>query len=120
MKFPIIEAASMAVAVALLAMPAAAGELVLKRVLLSSGGVAYYEYEAEVTGDALLTLDVRLGQVDDVLKSIVVFDDAGGVGAIRLPGREPVFQLFRDLPFDQAALTSPVMLLNALKGAEVA
>ena len=119
MKFPVIKAASVAVALALLAMPAAAGELALKRVLLSSGGVAYYEYEAEVTGDSLLALDVRLGQVDDVLKSIVVFDDAGGVGAIRLPGREPVFQLFRDLPFDQAALASPVMLLNALKGAEV-
>ena len=119
MKFAVIEVATVAVAVALLAMPAVAGELVLKRVLLSSGGVAYYEYEAEVTGDALLTLDVRLGQVDDVLKSIVVFDDAGGVGTIRLPGREPIFQLFRDLPFDQAALTSPVMLLNALKGAEV-
>lgn len=94
--------------------------LSLKRVLLSTGGVGYFEYEAEVEGDAVLSLDVRLDQVDDVLKSIVVFDDAGGVGAIRLPGREPLAQAFRELPFGPDAVTSPVWLLDALRGAEVA
>ena len=52
--------------------PAIAGDLALKRVMLSTGGVAYLEYEAEVEGDARLTLNVPLDQVDDVLKSIVV------------------------------------------------
>ena len=56
------------------ALPALADELKLKRVLLSSGGVGYYEYEAKVTGEATLSLDVPLDQVDDVLKSVVVFD----------------------------------------------
>lgn len=112
-------AAAMALVFALTA-PVSASDLALARVLLSSGGVAYYEFEAEVTGDATLSLDVRLAQVDDVLKSIVVFDDQGGVGAIRLPGREPVAELFRDMPFGPEALASPVRLLNALKGAEIA
>jgi len=97
----------------------AAPELALKRVMLSSGGVAYYEHDAVVDGDTTLSLAVRLDQVDDVLKSIVVYDDTGTVGAIRLPGREPLKQLFRDLPFDQSALASSVELLNALSGAEV-
>ncbi|MGE5269367.1 MAG: hypothetical protein ACM3JG_06800, partial [Thiohalocapsa sp.] len=52
--------------------PAAAADLVLKRVVLSTGGVGYLEYEAQVTGDAALALDVPLDQVDDVLKSLVV------------------------------------------------
>ncbi|MEE8532448.1 MAG: hypothetical protein V3S95_02740, partial [Alphaproteobacteria bacterium] len=98
---------------------AAAAELSLKRVLLSTGGVGYFEYEAEVEGNAELALDVRLDQVDDVLKSIVVYDDHGGVGTISLPGREPLAQIFRDLPFGPGALASPVALLNALKGARV-
>jgi hypothetical protein len=106
-------------ALAVTAPAAHAADLVLKRVLLSSGGVGYFEYEAEVVGDATLELDVRLDQVDDVLKSLVVFDDKGGVGAIRLPGREPLAHAFRDLPFDQSALGSPVLLLSALKGAEI-
>ena len=109
-----------ALALALLVAPAwAQNELKLSRVLLSSGGVGYFEYEAEVEGDAILALDVRLDQVDDVLKSIVVFDDKGGVGTIELPGRQPLGQVFRDLPFARNALDSPVALLNALQGAEI-
>ena len=104
---------------ALIATVADAQDLALKRVLLSTGGVGYFEYEAAVDGDADLPLSVRLDQVDDVLKSIVVFDDRGGVGAISLPGREPLSEAFRDLPFDQGALESPDALLNALRGAEV-
>ncbi len=98
---------------------AAAETLALKRVMLSTGGVGYFEHEAMIEGDARLELEVRLDQVDDVLKSIVVYDDRGGVGSFSLPGREPLAQIFRDLPFGPGALASPVVLLNALQGAEV-
>ncbi len=98
---------------------ALADDLELQRVMLSTGGVGYFEYEATVGGDADLNLSVRLDQVNDVLKSIVVYDDQGGIGEISLPGREPLSDVFRELPFDQSALSSPVALLNALRGAEV-
>ncbi len=104
-----------------LAAPASAeaADLALARVLLSTGGVGYFEYRAEVTGDAVLALEVPLDQVDDVLKSIVVFDTAGSVGTVELPGREPVIHAFRDFPFGPEALGSPAALLAALKGAKV-
>lgn len=98
---------------------AAAQELALKRVMLSSGGLGYFEYEATVEGDATLKLTVGLQQVDDVLKSLVVYDDKGGVGGLSLPGREPLAQAFKDLPFDQDSLGSPADLLSTLKGAVV-
>ena len=98
---------------------AAAQDLVLKRVMLSSGGLGYFEYEATVEGDATLKLTVSLPQVDDVLKSLVVYDDKGGVGGLSLPGREPLAQAFKDLPFDQDSLSSPADLLATLKGAEI-
>jgi hypothetical protein len=98
---------------------AAAQELVLKRVMLSSGGLGYFEYEATIEGDATLKLTVSLPQVDDVLKSLVVYDDKGGVGGLSLPGREPLAQAFKDLPFDQDSLASPADLLATLKGAEI-
>jgi hypothetical protein len=100
-------------------MPAVAGDLVLKRVMLSAGGVGYLEHEAEVTGNAELVLDVPLNQVDDVLKSIVVYDSKGGVGSAQLAGRDPLNQMFNDLPFGAEALASPAALLNALQGAEI-
>jgi len=105
--------------VAVAALPARASDLALKRVMLSTGGVAYLEYEAEVTDNAALTLTVPLDQVDDVLKSIVVYDSKGGVGAASLPGRQPLAQVFSDLPFGPEALASPAALLNALQGAEI-
>ena len=73
--------------VSLFALPAFAQDLALKRVMLSSGGLGYFEYEATVEGDATLKLTVSLDQVDDVLKSLVVYDDKGGVGGLSLPGQ---------------------------------
>jgi hypothetical protein len=104
-----------------LALPAfaSAQDLALRRVMLSSGGLGYFEYEAAVDGESRLKLTVPLDQVDDVLKSLVVYDDKGNVGGLSLPGREPLKQLFTDLPFDQMALETPATLLSALKGAEV-
>lgn len=108
------------IAVLAAARPAAAGEaLALTRVLLSSAGVGYFEYEAKVQGDADLPLAVSLDQVDDVLKSIVVYDDRGSVGQVTIPGKEPLDRAFRDLPFDADALGSEPELLNALRGAGV-
>jgi hypothetical protein len=101
------------------AMPANSAELALKRVVLSTGGVGYFEYDAEVTGDAALTLDVALDQVDDVLKSLVVYDSGGTAGEITLPGREPLVKIVSGTPFENTALNSLADLLNGLSGAEL-
>lgn len=98
---------------------AAAGDLELKRVMLSSGGVGYFEYEADVSGSAQLDFNVKLDQVNDVLKSLVVYDDEGQVGEITLPGQEPLKEVFREMPFEQGDLASPATMFNALRGAEV-
>jgi hypothetical protein len=98
---------------------AAAADLALTRVMLSTGGVGYVEYSAELDGPATLGLDVRLDQVDDVLKSLVVFDAAGGVGGIELPGRDGTDAAFGDLPFGQDGLASPLDYLNSLRGVEL-
>src|SRR4051812_17905660 len=90
-----------------LASRANAADLSLKRVMLSSGGVGYFEYAADVDGDQALGLDVPLGQVDDILKSLVVFDSAGGVAGVELPGRDNTVQAFGDAPFGPEALESP-------------
>ncbi len=77
----------LALSVAVLPARAAPGELALERVMLSSGGVGYFEYAAEIEGDAELAFKVNLDQVDDVLKSIVVYDDAGVSSASGPNGR---------------------------------
>lgn len=116
---PFMRVAAILLAATALADPAHAADLALKRVMLSSAGVGYFEYEATVDGPATLGLDFQLDQVDDVLKSLVVFDDAGGVGGIELRGRDETHAAFGDVPFGPDGLTSPLAFLNSLQGVEV-
>jgi len=108
-----------AAAMALLALSAEAAELELKRVMLSAGGVGYFEYQAQVEGWETLNIPVRIDQVDDVLKSAVIFDDAGGSGTIELQGKDSLNEIFRTMPIGPEAFNSPADLYIALKGEEV-
>jgi hypothetical protein len=102
------------------AFPAAqAADLTLHRVMLSAAGIGYFEYTAHADGPASLGLDIPLAQVDDVLRSLTVFDDHGGVGSIELPGHDDARQAFAGVPFAQAMLESPAALLTSLRGEEI-
>ncbi|MFZ5691077.1 MAG: hypothetical protein ACOY5F_07450 [Pseudomonadota bacterium] len=109
-------AAAMTLAAAL---PVNAAELPLKQVILSSSGLAQFTHAGPVNGNSTIQLAVRLDQVDDILKSLTVFDRAGAVGTVSLPGKTPLPELFRDLPFGPEALNSSPDLLNALVGSEI-
>ena len=98
---------------------AQAAELPLTRVVLSNAGLGQFTRSGAVTAGAEVDLSVRLDQVDDVLKSLTIFDKAGAIGVVSLPGKAPLTELFKDLPFGPKALTSQAELLNALVGAEV-
>ena len=105
----------------LVAVPLAAhaDDLALRRVMLSTGGVGYFEFGATVDGPASLGLDVPLAQVDDVLASLVVFDSGGSVGGIDLPGRDGQRAAFANLPFGPSALHSALEYLNSLQGVAI-
>jgi hypothetical protein len=108
-----------AVLAAGLSFGAQASELTLKRVVLSTSGLAQFTHAGEAVAGSALELPVRLDQVDDLLKSLTIFDHEGALGAVTLPGKSPLSELFRDLPFGPDALASQAALLNALAGAEI-
>lgn len=93
--------------------------LAVDRVVLSTAGLAHIEHSITVNGNENVTVPVRLNQVDDVMKSLVIFDTKGSLGAVTLPGKQPLAEAFRDLPFKQSELSNPVLLLNAYQGASV-
>ena len=88
----------------------------LTRVTLSQGGVGQYDFTTDLSGAATVTLDVPLDQVDDVLKSLRV---EGEPFSVRLPGRQPLEESFRALPFQPSAFASAEALLKASVGAAV-
>jgi hypothetical protein len=91
----------------------------VKSVTLSSGGMAEIKREAVVSGDGEIRIEVPLDQVDDVLKSLVVYDTNGAVKDISLAGRNPLEDTFKGMPFGPDDLGSLPRLLTALKGSEV-
>lgn len=93
--------------------------ITVDRVILSTSGLANLEHKAKVSGDTTLSFPVRLEQVDDILKSLVIFDRGGAISNVTLPGKQPVAEVFKDLPFTQDQLENPMMLLNAYQGATV-
>jgi len=96
-----------------------ADDMPVNRIILSTSGLAQFEHRTRVTGNASLEFPVRLEQVDDILKSLVVFDAKGRVGSVTLPGKQPLEQIFKDLPFDRRQLADATLLLNAYQGASV-
>src|SRR4051812_2813155 len=96
-----------------------ADDIPVNRVILSTSGLAQFEHHSQVTGDATVEFPVRLDQVDDILKSLVVFDAKGRLGSVTLPGKQPLDQIFKDMPFNRGQLGSAMMLLNAYQGAMV-
>ena len=108
-----------AVLLLLVATQASAEEPALRRIVLSSGGVGQFEFEADVTSAATLQLDIPLDQVDDVLKSLTIDDEAGPARSVRLPGQQPLSESFRTLPFKQEAFASAESLLAGLVGERV-
>ncbi|WP_234273521.1 DUF4139 domain-containing protein [Billgrantia zhangzhouensis] len=91
----------------------------IEAVTLSSGGLAEIRRSVRVDGAAEFGFDVPLDQVDDVLKSLVVRDPAGGVASVTLDGLSPVEETFRHLPFSPDDLNALPRLLDALQGITV-
>ena len=100
--------------------------LPLKRVILYSNGVAYFERRGTVTGRAEINLSFKQSQVDDVLKSLVVLDlGKGRIGAVSYNSSAPANARLREIPFAIAAasqgnLGGMLSVLQQLQGAKVA
>ena len=105
---------------------APAQQLPLRRVILYSNGVAYFERRGMVSGRAEIDLQFKQSQVDDVLKSMVVLDlGSGQVGAVSYNSSAPPTARLADIPFSiEAATTGDTQggllgVLRQLQGARV-
>ena len=80
--------------------------LPIRRVVLYSNGVAYFERRGMVTGRAEVNLPFKQSQVDDVLKSLVVLDlGRGRIGAVSYNSSAPPSARLNEIPFSIQAGT---------------
>lgn len=96
-----------------------ANELPVKHVTLSSAGLVQLHHEGQVEKSDTLEIAVPLDQVDDVLKSLVIMDKQGQLVSVSLPGKTPLEQNFKNLPFSAADLQETGSFLKTLQGVNV-
>lgn len=75
-------------------------QLPLRRVILYSNGVAYFERRGFVADKAEVSLQFKQSQVDDVLKSMLVLDlGRGQIGAVSYNSSAPPSARLSEIPF---------------------
>ncbi|NRA56668.1 MAG: DUF4139 domain-containing protein [Phycisphaerales bacterium] len=96
-----------------------AQELPITAITLYRSGVGSFERVGPVNGDAKVFLRVDQDQLNDLLKSLVVLDADGTVGAISYGSREPIERRLASFGVNLADNPSVAELLSRLRGARV-
>ena len=109
----------LSLALTLIAPAALAAEMPIRGVTLSSAGIAQIERAGEVAANQPVVFRAPLGDVDDLLRSLMILDPAGRVEGLSLPARDLLNEAFRGLPLRPADFENRASLLNALRGQEV-
>ena len=94
--------------------------LPITHVTLYTSGVGYFERGGEVEGDAGLTLFFPVGQVNDVLKSLVLLDGGGGsIQPVTYAAQDPVQKALQAFSLDVSDNPDRATLLNRMRGTSV-
>ncbi|MFM7243947.1 MAG: hypothetical protein ACKO40_07190 [Planctomycetaceae bacterium] len=108
-----------AVAVMAVAAPAADAPLPLERVVLFTSGVGYYQHSGKVVDDATVEMQFAADDVNDLLKSMVVLDAAGGPPTVSYASRDPVTKTLGTFAVNLTDNPSLGDLLGRLRGQRV-
>ncbi len=103
------------------AIPPGPATLPVTGVTLYTSGVGYFERGGQVDGEASQTLLFPVGEVNDVLKSLVLLDGGGGtIRPVTYGALDPLGKQLQAFSVDVSDNPDPATLLNRMRGAEVA
>src|SRR5215212_3206682 len=101
---------------------AAAGEakLPIKRVVIFSSGVGYFQHQGNVNGDAALDLKFRVNNINDLLKSMVLEDRGGGqISTVTYGSRDPITKTLQTFSIDLTKAPTLGQLLSQIRGEQI-
>lgn len=95
-------------------------DLPISRITLYRSGVASFVRQGEIEGDAEVQLRFRTGQVNDILKSMIVLDLGGGrVESATYASKEPLSRRLESFAVDISDSPGRADLLERLRGARI-
>jgi hypothetical protein len=94
--------------------------LPITRVILFTSGVSYFQREGQVEGSARIDLTFPVGEVNDLLKSLVVQDLGGGqISAVAYESHDPLDRVLKSFALDLTKNPPLADLLNQARGEKV-
>jgi len=99
---------------------APSAEVPLRRVVLYTSGVGFFEHDGQVQDDAQVELTFNVREMNDLLMSMVVEDLGGGtVSAASYGSQTPTAQTLKTFSIDLAENPTLGQLLNQVRGEQV-
>ena len=77
-----------------------AAEVPLKKVVILTSGLAYYEHSGSLNGSAVINLPFRLNTVNDALKTLVINDPSSANPSVTYQSENTLVQTLRSLSID--------------------
>ena len=94
------------------------GQIHLKRVVILTSGLAYYEHSGSVNGAVRIGLPFRTDAVNDALKSLVINDPSSANPSIVYQSENTLYQTLRSLNIDLSDMPDLATILSRLRGVE--
>lgn len=95
-------------------------DLTLKRVVLFSSGVGFFEHAGQVTDDAQVDMKFKTEDINDLLKSMVVQDLGGGqVSTVSYGSKDPISKTLKSFAIDLTTDPTLGQLLAQIRGEKV-
>jgi hypothetical protein len=96
-------------------------EVPVRRVVLFSSGVGFFQHAGRVSGNASTELRFKTDQINDILKSLVVSDNSagGGVKSITYGSQNPVSRTLKSFQIDISSNPTLAGILNQIRGTKV-
>ncbi|HEU4753370.1 MAG TPA: hypothetical protein VFU47_09710, partial [Armatimonadota bacterium] len=114
-----LAAGASACAVSARAQQAPPQPLPLRDVMLFSSGVGYFQRAGQINGSAELSLSFRAEQINDILKSLVLFDSGGTVRPVSYTTQDALSRRLGGLGQNLNSAISLGALLRQFQGARV-
>jgi hypothetical protein len=94
--------------------------LPLKRVILFSSGVGFFENSGTVKDNAKVEMKFKVEQINDLLKSMVVQDlDGGQVSTVNYGSKDPITKTLKSFAVDLTENPTMAQLLGQMRGEKV-
>jgi len=101
------------------AVAANASDLPLKKVVILTSGLAYYEHSGSVSGSVNINLPFKLNAVNDALKTLIINDPSSANPSVTYQSENTLIQTLRSLSIDLSDYPDFATFLLRLRGVEV-